>query len=1146
VRFWACAGSATLTVAAGLLQAQSTQPRFSLPPTFEENRGQAQSTVRFLSKGARGEVYLSSSALTLAMPGGPVEIRFRNASLTARLEPEGPIRGISNYFLGRDKSRWRTAVPRYAAVRYRELYPGIDAVFYGRGNDIEFDFLIAPGANPSLIAIEFLNGQRLHLTPDGDLIVETAAGAFCQHKPAAFQEIAGKRKEVTVSYHITGQSEVTFSLGPYVQSLPLTIDPVLSFSTYLGGTGAEGIVATAVDPQGYLYVTGTTTSTNFPVSSGAVRAANSGAQDIFVAKLTPDGSQLIYATYLGGSGNDTAAGIAADGLGNAYVVGISTSPNFPTTAGAYRTAPTGIFVAKLSPAGTQLLYSTTLDTGIPKAIAVDAGGNAYVCGSTSSAAFPVTPGALQTTKRLNQDAFVTKLNSSGSGLVYSTLLGGDGDEQANAIAVDSLGYAYVAGTVEITGANFPITAGALRQVYQSGEAFLAKLNPSASALVFATFLGGSGWDGATAIALDSQNAIYVAGNTRSSDFPTTPKAFQTSFESGPSGFVTKLEPSGRTLLYSTLLAPYACCDGVTVTALGVNAMGQAHVAGYTTSIAFPVTSDALQLFNGGLTDGFLTKLDAAGEIVLYSTLLGGRADDYAFALAIDALGNAFVAGQTFSENFPVTQGAVQPVSTGAGDAFAAFLSMSAGSCTFSLSETSRSFTAAGGSGTVTVIAPAGCRWVASSSDRWVMIVSGASGAGTGTVTYSVGPNNNTLARSARLTIAGVTYTVIQAGAPCTYTLQPASRSFSTDGGLSTFNVIAPTGCLWTAYSTAAWITLFITGSPPAGGTGTVTFSVEKNTGLARTGSIIAAGQSFAVVQSAAPGVLPRATKIGAFYAGSWLLDLNGNFTWDGVSTDRAVYFSSGSAADRAVLGDWNGSGTEKIGVYSDGIWVLDYNGNGLWDGPSVDKVVYFGGPGWIPVTGDWNGDGRTKIGAYKDGVWMLDYDGNYAWNPPADRMPFWGGTGFEPVVGDWSKTGFTKIGVYREGQWLLDYNGDFLWNSAIDKNVYFGGPGYRPVIGDWNGSGNTKIGAYKDGEWLLDYNGNLLWDGPSLDKAVFFGGPGWLPVVGDWNAGGSSKIGAYKDGSWLLDYNGSFTWDPPSDKAAFFGGPGQTPVAGKW
>lgn len=290
------------------------------------------------------------------------------------------------------------------------------------------------------------------------------------------------------------------------------------------------------------------------------------------------------------------------------------------------------------------------------------------------------------------------------------------------------------------------------------------------------------------------------------------------------------------------------------------------------------------------------------------------------------------------------------------------------------------------------------------------------------------------------------------------------------------------------------------------------------------------------------------SKVGAYNAGYWVQDLNGNFVWDGTAGDRLTYWSLGRANEFPVYGDWNGDGKGKIGLYVDGTWLLDYNGNGVWDGPSIDKIVYFGGPGYAPIVGDWNGSGTAKIGVHQNGTWLLDYNGNFAWDGPGtDKLLFFGGPGYTPIVGDWNGSGTTKIGVHQNGTWLLDYNGNFAWDGpGTDKLIFFGGPGYTPVLGDWNGSGSTKIGAHKDGLWLLDYNGNFSWDGTGVDKLIFFGGVGYTPMVGDWNGSGTTKVGAYLNGLWVLDVNGNFIWDPPTDQVIFFGGPGQVPIVGKW
>jgi probable HAF family extracellular repeat protein len=292
----------------------------------------------------------------------------------------------------------------------------------------------------------------------------------------------------------------------------------------------------------------------------------------------------------------------------------------------------------------------------------------------------------------------------------------------------------------------------------------------------------------------------------------------------------------------------------------------------------------------------------------------------------------------------------------------------------------------------------------------------------------------------------------------------------------------------------------------------------------------------------------RQSKVGAYDGGYWVLDQNGNFTWDGTSVDKLIFWSLGRTGEIPVYGDWNGDGRTKIGLYVDGTWLLDYNGNGVWDGPNVDKLVYFGGPGYTPYVGDWNGSGSSKIAVYQDGTWLIDYNGNFAWDgPTVDKLIYFGGPGYTPVLGDWNGSGTTKLGVHQNGTWLLDYNGNFAWDGpTVDKLIYFGGPGYTPVVGDWNGSGSTKVGAYLNGEWILDYNGNFVWDGTTVDRLLFFGGTGYIPTVGDWNGSGTAKVGAYLNGQWVLDVNGNFIWDPPIDQVIFFGGPGQIPIVGKW
>ena len=419
--------------------------------------------------------------------------------------------------------------------------------------------------------------------------------------------------------------------------------------------------------------------------------------------------------------------------------------------------------------------------------------------------------------------------------------------------------------------------------------------------------------------------------------------------------------------------------------------------------------------------------------------------------------------------------------------------------------------------------------------------------------YAFSSWSNGGAQNHSLTAPGFSTVYTANFSACTYSISPIGQTFTAVGGSGTLNVTAPTGCSWTAVSGVAWI--HVTGVAAGTGNGAVSYSVDANTTAGQrvnpTSTFVIGGKDFTITQAAAG--LVSATKVGTTYSGFSVLDANGNFAWDGTTTDKLISWSTFQTSEKPIYGDWNGDGKTKVGVYNNGTWLLDYNGNGVWDGPTIDKAIYWstGQSTDVPVMGDWNGDGRTKIGIYNNGTWILDYNGNGVWEGPGvDKTIYWstGQAGEVPVVGDWNGDGKTKIGIYANGTWILEYNGNYVWDgTGVDKLIYFGGPGYMPMVGDWNGSGWAKIGAYNvNGTWALDYNGNFVWDGTAIDRLTFFGGPEWTPVVGDWSGSGTTKIGAYTGGQWALDYNGNFGWDVPPDKLFSFGAPGQTPIVGKW
>src|SRR5258706_829084 len=687
----------TLLAGFALSAAAATDARVSesygkLPLQFEANRGQTHKDVRFLSRGPGYSLYLTGAEAVLVLTNTnadakrstqalskakaqPKSVALRMSLLGAARKPQvtglDELPGKANSFIGKDRSQWRTNVPTYAKVQYHDVYPGIDLVYYGNQRQLEYDFVVAPGADPKKIVLGFKGTDKLEIDAEGDLVLHASGGDVRQHKPIIYQEIDRVRQEIDGRYVIKSGKRVGLQLAAYDTSRPLIVDPVLSYSTFLGGGGNDIARSVAADSDGNAYVTGQTTSLNFPTTSGAFQTVRGFGNDVFVTKLNPSGSALVYSSYLGGNDFDTGNAISIDANGNAYVTGTTKSADFPTTPGAFQPA-LGIgfgFVTKLDATGSTLVYSTYLGAGAQGAgIAVDAQGNAYVTGQTGSAMFPTTPGAFQPVFGGGPvDAFVMKLNADGSALVYSTYLGGSNVEVGGGIAVDTGGNAYVTGGTDST--NFPTTPEAFQT--DPGSGFVTKLDPTGSSLVYSTYLNAS----SGAIAVDAQGNAYVTG-TASTDFQTTPGAFQPVLAGSFDAFVAKLNPPGSGLVYSTYLGGTNEDHG---NGIAVNAAGNAYVTGYTSSSNFPTTPDAAQPALAGTEDVFVTILNTAGSAPVYSTYLGGVIGDTGQGIAVDAANNAYVTGGTKSSNFPTTPGVFQPFFRGGtpggssfdGDAFVA-------------------------------------------------------------------------------------------------------------------------------------------------------------------------------------------------------------------------------------------------------------------------------------------------------------------------------------------------------------------------------------------------------------------------------------------------------------------------------------------
>jgi len=623
-----------------------------LPLYFIENRGQTDPRVSYYVQGDDTSVYFTADGVTFSLTGeepksdpnafrpseagvetapdrGGTPVRwtvkqdFVGANLDVTPAGQGLTDAVVSYFRG-PQSEWKTSVPTYGGIIYSDLWPGIDLVYSGSASKLKYTLMVKPGADPGAIRLAYRGASAVTLNNAGQLAVSTPIGGLLEDRPYVYQQVAGRRVEVPTAYSLGPSAHYGFGVGAYDRSKALVIDPGIVYSTYLGGSSPDDGKDVAFDGSGSAYVTGLTLSPDFPTTVGVYDTSyNGGPFDAFVTKFNPAGSGIVYSTYLGGSYQDVGGGIEIDGSGNAHVAGQTESSDFPTTAGAFDTSFNG-----------------------------------------------------------PHDAFVAKLNASGSALIYSTYLGGAGTDTFGALAVDAVGSAYVTGYS--THSNFPTTAGAFDTSFNGGggDAYVAKLNASGSALVYSTYVGGaSAFENGTGIAVDGPGSAYLGGYTDSPDFPTTAGAFDTSHNGGTDAFVSKLNASGSGLAYSTYLGGAA---GETGQAIAVDLAASAYLAGTTTSAGFPTTVGAFDTSHNGSNDVFVSKLNASGSALAYSTHLGGTSTDYAGSgIALDGSGSAYVAGQTASSDFPTSAGAFDMSYNGSDDGFVSKLDASGSGIAYS-------------------------------------------------------------------------------------------------------------------------------------------------------------------------------------------------------------------------------------------------------------------------------------------------------------------------------------------------------------------------------------------------------------------------------------------------------------------------------
>lgn len=657
----------------------------NVPLAFEQNQGQTSQAVDFVARGDGFNLYLSQGNATLAIQtqtGTDVlKLDLVGANTDAMANGQAQQAGHANYLVGNDATKWITDVPLFGSVVYQQVYNGVDVRYYGQGQQLEYDFNVAPGADASQIRLALDGAQSASLDTQGNLVVTLPGGdqPLVFRAPSAYQETDAGRQAVESRYTMDADGQIGFALGTYDATRALVIDPLLDYGTFLGGANVDQANGISVDASGSAYLVGQTQSLNFPVTAGAYDATLSGSTDVFVAKLDPTGSSLSYATYLGGSGSDDGLAIAVDAAGNAYVTGNTTSNNFPTL-NAYQNSNGGgqdAFLAKLNAAGSALMYSTYFGgTGsdVSNALAIDNAGNAYIAGNSDAPGFillgllQLSPGSVDT---LVAGFDTTK--TGGASNVFDSSFGGAGTDVATGVALDAAGQIYITGYTN-SGA-FPTTAGAYNSTLNGSQAaFLSVVAANHSSFSYSTYLGGTGQSAATGIALDASNHAYLTGWAKNG-FPITAGAYQTAFGGGSSdAFVAELDPTlsgNSSLVYATYLGGGGADQG---DALAVDSTGSVFTTGSTTG-SLPTTADAYQPTYGGSShDAFFATLGAGGGNLVYATYLGGSSDDVGTGIATDGAGGVYLAGYTNSSDFQETTAGAASTSLngGAGGAYDGF------------------------------------------------------------------------------------------------------------------------------------------------------------------------------------------------------------------------------------------------------------------------------------------------------------------------------------------------------------------------------------------------------------------------------------------------------------------------------------------
>lgn len=1250
--------------------AAASQARQHGAARFEPNAGQLDSRVKFVARAGAASVFLTPCETVISVDGekpADVSIRFDGAKASASFEGERVIGGSTNYFHGNAPARWRTGVRAFENVRVRDLYEGIDAVYYGAASGIEYDFVIAPGADPRSIQLDVRGAERVSLDKAGDLVIDTAAGAMRQRQPVAYQLIDGIRRPVAVRYELDRTTIVRFAVGTFDSREPLVIDPVFVFSTFLSGSQQDNAGDVAMDSAGNVYVAGTTFSPDFPTVM-PVDGTRSGINDAFLSKFSPDGQTLVYSTLLGGSLFESAIALAVDSSGAVYLTGSTGSPDFPLvnpldgSFGGGSQSPIDAFVTKISPSGASLEFSTFLggsqfDYGT--GIVVDATGAVYVAGETASADFPVTPGAFQSTyagsESINRgDAFVVKLAPGGSSFAYATYLGGGSNDGSTGLDVASNGEAVVVGNVDgFGGAPFP-TANALISVRSgSSDGFVTRLNSAGTGLVFSTFFGGSSSDRGDDVVIDPMGNIAFLGTTRSTDLPlVTPLQSNLPVDGLDELFLAKVTPTGSAILFSTYLGggentELGCridCDGT----------GDLYVLANTQSpdmvVVDPLQTVPKPLDLNGERNVWLARIASNGLSVTFATYLGGEDQDTASALDVATDGTICVAGSTYSLAYPVfrawqtypgkTPGfengigtsvvvtKLAPTAPGTANLSLSVVSQptpvpSVGPMTY-IATISNSGPNPATSVTFTASSPVGDH-PPSSDDRFRPgFVSATSTQGTllespipnsyGAITFDLG--TIPAGQSATVTMTFAVNDIQRRDDFLVWSYQQVHSSqgdpIGADNGKWIESVVRPippqTPIVSLTVQSVAQIEVWAGGGYLYNATGVEIERKNASTGLFELIATVQpnnalhidrglnGGTSYTYRARAwnAGGFSPYSQEVSAttdsgicdymIFAEPLTFDAAGgvqqvlvltqagcpleptsNAPWvstsvqDPFSDHVQITVSSGPPPEGrigtvfvgndslAVVQRSTASGPDSVGVYipSTGAWFLkNLNTSG-----SADNVFTFGaaGVGWLPIAGDWNGDGISTPGVFVPSTSTFFLKDT---NAPggADHVFSFGpaGAGWIPIVGDWLGDGDDEIGLYDPATGAFFINYELVPGPANEVFTFGpGGAGWIPVAGNFDSGVDDEIAMYdpSSGTFFVKYQ---LSGGPA--DLVFSFGPGgvnWKPLAGDWNHDGHDGVALYDPATGAIFMRNTLA-DGPADWLYTYGPSGAIPIVGNW